>query len=119
MNLSLLDTRPFNKFVEMELERDDLYNSFTQLDEPKEISEAWVIFAESCSKNLSAINSLAGMAIERIYDVYKDIKQGKDNPLALHELLYGDFPNQIMALNKFELQLGVLNYVYSQVRNRG
>ncbi len=119
MNLSLLDTRPFNKFVEMELERDNLYNSFTQLDEPKEISEAWIIFAESCSKNLSAINSLADMAIERIYDVYQDIKQGKDNPLALHELLYGDFPNQIMALNKFELQLGVLTYVYSQVRNRG
>ncbi len=119
MNLSLLDTRPFNKFVEMELERDNLYKSFTKLDEPEEISEAWVIFAESCSKNLSAINSLADMAIERIYDVYQDIKQGKDNPLALHELLYGDFPNQIMALNKFELQLGVLTYVYSQVRNRG
>ncbi|MHA1419336.1 MAG: hypothetical protein ACTSVO_09955 [Candidatus Heimdallarchaeaceae archaeon] len=119
MNLSLLDTRPFNKFVEMELERDNLYDSFTQLDEPKEISEAWVIFAESCSKNLSAINSLADMAVERIYDVYQDIQQGKDNPLALHELLYGDFPNQIMALNKFELQLGVLTYVYSQVRNRG
>ncbi|MBY9001652.1 MAG: hypothetical protein KGD64_12110 [Candidatus Heimdallarchaeota archaeon] len=119
MHLSSLDTRPFNKFVEMELERDNLYNSFTALDEPKEISEAWVTFAESCSKNLSAISNLAGMAVERIYDVYQDMSKGNDNPLALHELLYGDFPNQIMALNKFELQLGVLTYVYSQVRNRG
>ena len=119
MHISLLDTRPFNKFVEMELERDDLYNSFTTLDEPKEISDAWVVFAESCSKNLSAINSLAELAIERIYDVHNDVSQGRDNPLPLHQLLYGEFPNQMMALNSFELQLGVLTYVYSQVRNRG
>ena len=72
MHLSLLDTRPFNKFVEMELERDTLYRSFTTLDEPKEISEAWISFAESCSRNLSAINSLADMAIQRIYDVVFD-----------------------------------------------
>ena len=119
MHLSLLDTRPFNQFVEMELERDTLYRSFTTLDEPKEISEAWVTFAESCSRNLSAINSLADMAIERIYDVVFDILDGKDNPLPLHQLLYGDFKNQIMALNQFELQLSILTYVYSQVRNRG
>jgi hypothetical protein len=119
MHLSLLDTRPFNKFVEMELERDNLYRSFTKLDEPKEISEAWISFAESCSKNLSVINSLADMSVERIFDVYLDLQKGKDNPLALHELLYGDFRNQLMALNKFELQLGILTYVYSQVRNRG
>ncbi len=119
MHLSLLDTRPFNKFVEMELERDTLYHSFTTLDEPKEISEAWVSFAESCSRNLSAINNLADMAIERIYDVLFDVVRGKDNPLPLHQLLYGDFRNQVMALNQFELQLSVLTYVYSQVRNRG
>jgi len=119
MHLSLLDTRPFNKFVEMELERDNLYRSFTKLDEPKEISEAWISFAESCSKNLSVINNLADMSVERIFDVFVDLQEGKENPLALHELLYGDFRNQIMALNKFELQLGILTYVYSQVRNRG
>ncbi|MCE7743332.1 MAG: hypothetical protein GOP50_12850 [Candidatus Heimdallarchaeota archaeon] len=119
MHLSLLDTRPFNKFVEMELERDTLYRSFTTLDEQKEISEAWVSFAESCSRNLSAINNLADMAIERVYDVLFDIGDGKENPLPLHELLYGDFRNQIMALNQFELQLSILTYVYSQVRNRG
>lgn len=119
MHLSLLDTRPFNKFVEMELERDNLYRSFTKLDEPKEISEAWISFAESCSKNLSVINSLADMSVERIFDVFKDMQEGKENPLALHELLYGDFRNQLMSLNKFELQLGILTYVYSQVRNRG
>ncbi len=119
MHLSLLDTRPFNKFVEMELERDTLYRSFTTLDEPKEISEAWISFAESCARNLSAINSLADMAVERVYDVINDVIQGKENPLPLHQLLYGDFRNQIMALNQFELQLSVLTYVYSQVRNRG
>ena len=63
MHLSLLDTRPFNKFVEMELERDNLYRSFTTLDEPKEISTAWINFAESCAQNLSAINSLADISI--------------------------------------------------------
>ncbi len=119
MHLSLLDTRPFNKFVEMELERDTLYHSFTTLDEPKEISKAWVSFAESCSRNLSAINSLADMAIERVYDVLFDVTDGKENPLPLHQLLYGDFKNQVMALNQFELQLSILTYVYSQVRNRG
>ena len=119
MHLSLLDTRPFNKFVEMELERDNLYKAFTELDEPKEISARWITFAESCSQNLSVINSLADMAVERIHEVFLDVSQGKDNPLALHELLYGDFRNQLMALNQFELQLGVLTYVYSQVRNRG
>ena len=119
MHLSLLKTRPFNKFVEMELERDNLYRSFRTLDEPKEISTSWVTFAESCSQNLSVINSLADMAIQRIFDVYIDVSQERDNPLALHELLYGDFRNQITALNQFELQLGVLTYVYSQVRNRG
>ena len=119
MHLSLLDTRPFNQFVEMELERDTLYHSFTTLDEPKEISEAWVSFAESCARNLSAINNLADMAIERIYDVIFDVLDGKENPLPLHQLLYGDFRNQIMALNQFELQLSILTYVYSQVRNRG
>ena len=119
MHLSLLKTRPFNKFVEMELERDNLYRSFRTLDEPKEISTSWISFAESCSQNLSVINSLADMAIQRIYDVFIDTSQGNDNPLVLHELLYGDFRNQIAALNQFELQLGVLTYVYSQVRNRG
>ena len=119
MHLSLLKTRPFNKFVEMELERDNLYRSFRSLDEPKEISSSWISFAESCSQNLSVINSLADMAIQRVYDVFLDVSQNKDNPLALHELLYGDFRNQIAALNQFELQLGVLTYVYSQVRNRG
>ena len=119
MHLSLLKTRPFNKFVEMELERDNLYRSFRTLDEPEEISTSWVTFAESCSQNLSVINSLADMAIQRIYDVYVDTSQEKDNPLVLHELLYGDFRNQLAALNQFELQLSVLTYVYSQVRNRG
>ncbi|MEE9409711.1 MAG: hypothetical protein V3V41_02160 [Candidatus Heimdallarchaeota archaeon] len=119
MHLSLLDTRPFNKFVEMELERDNLYKSFTTLDEPEEISTSWIIFAESCSQNLSVINSLADMAVERIHEVYMSILEDKDNPLALHELLYGDLRNQLMALNQFELQLGVLTYVYSQVRNTG
>jgi hypothetical protein len=119
MHLSLLKTRPFNKFVEMELERDNLYRSFRDLDEPKEISTSWVTFAESCSQNLSVINSLADMAIQRIFDVFIDVNKGRDNPLALHELLYGDFRNQISSLNQFELQLGVLTYVYSQVRNRG
>ncbi len=103
----------------MELERDNLYRSFRTLDEPKEISTSWISFAESCSKNLSVINSLADMAIQRIHDVYMDTSKGGDNPLALHELLYGDFRNQIASLNQFELQLGVLTYVYSQVRNRG
>ncbi|MCE7740469.1 MAG: hypothetical protein GPJ50_13930 [Candidatus Heimdallarchaeota archaeon] len=119
MHLSSLDTRPFNKFVEMELERDNLYRSFTTLDEPKEISTAWIIFAESCAQNLSSINSLADMAIERLYDVFLEVKETNKNPLPLHHLLYGDFSNQLMALNQFELQLGVLTYVYSQVRNRG
>ena len=119
MHLSLLDTRPFNKFVEMELERDNLYRSFTTLDEPKEISTAWINFAESCAQNLSAINSLADMAIERLFDASLEIKQTNSNPLPLHDLLYGNFSNQLMVLNQFELQLGVLTYVYSQVRNRG
>jgi tetratricopeptide (TPR) repeat protein len=119
MHLSLLKTRPFNKFVEMELERDNLYRSFTTLDQPEEISAAWITFAESCSQNLSVINNLADMSIQRLYDVFIDISQGKDNPLGLHQLLYGDFRNQLMALNSFELQLGILTYVYSQVRNRG
>ncbi len=119
MHLSLLDTRPFNKFVEMELERDNLYRSFTTLDEPKEISNAWINFAESCAQNLSTINNLADMAIERLFDAFLENKQTNNNPLPLHELLYGHFSNQLMVLNQFELQLGVLTYVYSQVRNRG
>jgi len=103
----------------MELERDNLYRSFTTLDEPKEISTAWINFAESCAQNLSAINSLADMAIERLFDASLEIKQTNSNPLPLHDLLYGNFSNQLMVLNQFELQLGVLTYVYSQVRNRG
>ncbi|MHA1224318.1 MAG: hypothetical protein ACTSP3_13910, partial [Candidatus Heimdallarchaeaceae archaeon] len=119
MHLSILDTRPFNKFVEMELERDNLYHSFTTLDEPKEISKAWVTFAESCSQKLSVMNNLADMAVERVFDVYQDVLVGKDNSLPLHSLLYGDLSKQLLALNQFELQLGVMTYVYSQVRNRG
>ncbi|MHA1874547.1 MAG: hypothetical protein ACTSVB_10560, partial [Candidatus Heimdallarchaeaceae archaeon] len=52
-------TRPFTKFVEIELERDELYKAFTELDEPEEISKKWIVFAEDCSKHLASINSLA------------------------------------------------------------
>ncbi|MHA1400902.1 MAG: hypothetical protein ACTSQE_11200, partial [Candidatus Heimdallarchaeaceae archaeon] len=119
---SLQETRPFTKFVEMEMERDELYRAFTELDEPEEISNRWIVFAESCSKNLSAINSLSSMAFARLADVHQSLSQindDKTNPLPLHTLLYGDIENQMLALSQFQLQLGVLIYVYSQVRNRG
>ncbi len=121
MHQSLIESRPFNQFVEMEMERDSLYFSFLDLDEPKEISESWITFAESCAKNLSSINSFASMAYERISDVNSTMKRTDDstNPLPLHSLLYGDMDKQMLALSQFQLQLGVLSYLYSQVRNRG
>ncbi|MCK4845613.1 MAG: hypothetical protein KAS95_08060, partial [Candidatus Heimdallarchaeota archaeon] len=114
-------TRPFNTFVEMELERDSLYQAFTKLDEPKEISKAWIDFAESCSRNLSAINGLTTMAFERISEVSKTLRENElaENPIPLYELLYGDLDKQLVALNEFQIRLSVLTYVYSQVRNRG
>ncbi|MHA1686001.1 MAG: hypothetical protein ACTSYD_06265 [Candidatus Heimdallarchaeaceae archaeon] len=119
MHLSKIDTRPFNFFVEMEMERDNLYDSFTHLDEPKEISAVWIQFAESCAKNLSVINTMASLAYERVHEVYNNIQQGGENVIPLHELLYGDFSKQILTLTDFQLRLAILTYVYSQVRNKG
>ncbi len=119
---SAQETRPFTKFVEMELERDYLYRSFTELDEPQEISNKWIVFAESCSRNLSAINNLASMAFSRLDEAYENIDREEDyenSPLPIHTLLYGPISNQMLSLSQFQLKLGVLIYVYSQVRNRG
>lgn len=117
MHLSLLETRIFNKFVEMEMERDELYIEFTKLDEPHEISSKWIEFAESCSKNLSSINNLASMAFDRLSNARA--AEDKDNPIPLHTLLHGPIANQMMSLTDFQLNLSILSYVYSQVRNNG
>jgi len=119
MHLVSLETRPFNKFVEIELERDALYDSFTELDEKEEISKYWVKFAGSCAQNLSIINNIASLAYRRVYTVYEDVKNGRENTLVLHQLLYGPFEYQLLTLTEFQLKLSVMTYVYSQVRNRG
>ncbi|MHA1864908.1 MAG: hypothetical protein ACTSWZ_00250 [Candidatus Heimdallarchaeaceae archaeon] len=112
-------TRPFTKFVEIELERDELYKAFTELDEPEEISKKWIVFAEDCSKHLASINSLASMAFERLSETYSVDEEEDESILPLHRLLYGSITNQMLSLTHFQLKLGVLIYIYSQVRNRG
>ncbi|UJG41871.1 MAG: hypothetical protein K9W45_05250 [Candidatus Heimdallarchaeum aukensis] len=112
-------TRPFTKFVEIELERDELYKAFTELDEPEEISKKWIVFAEDCSKHLASINSLASMAFERLSEAYSVDEDEDESVLPLHRLLYGSIANQMLSLTQFQLKLGVLIYIYSQVRNRG
>lgn len=119
MYLSKIDTRPLSFFIDMEQERDELYSSFTQLDEKKEIASFWLKFAESCAKNLSVINIMASLAYERIHEVYVDVSHGNDNVLPLYSLLYGDFGKQLLTLTNFQLRLAILTYVYSQVRNKG
>ena len=66
--LGELAESPFALFVTMEMERDNIYSEYSEIDEIHEISDEWMRFSVSCAKSLNLVAILSQLLHERYYD---------------------------------------------------
>ncbi len=108
--LKMLDERlVFHRFAQIPIKRDNLYADFIEIDEPDEISRAWVEFSGKIVDDLLLAIKLTKSYYERIVD---EIRRSPET--ATKEKL-----NQIKDLTGFWLDLSIMSYLYSTIERRG
>ena len=113
--VNLVRDSPFKQLVLMELERENIYQSFVLVDELLEISSRWLNFADFCSKTLYNVTSLANLLYHRYYDEYKrDKKEITDD--SNREI---DISTKIEDLQEFQMEAAILINLYADMVNKG
>ncbi|MCG3219380.1 MAG: hypothetical protein KAR35_10260, partial [Candidatus Heimdallarchaeota archaeon] len=113
--LGELEESPFTLFVTMEMERDDIYSEYSEIDEIHEISDEWMRFSVSCAKSLNLVAILSQLLHERYYDeLSKDqerIAQDGDR--------FTSITKRIQGIIQLEAESSLLMLTYANMRNTG
>jgi len=113
--LGELAESPFALFVTMEMERDNIYSEYSEIDEIHEISDEWMRFSVSCAKSLNLVAILSQLLHERYYDeLSKDqerIAQDGDR--------FNSITRRIQSIIQLEAESSLLMLTYANIRNTG
>lgn len=99
----------FSRFGSLTDKRDSLYFDFIEIDEKKEISDAWVKFSCNVVNDLLSVIDLTKSLYDRLVD---GIQRAQKKP-SMEEL------SRIKSLTEFWLDLTVMSYLYSTIEKRG
>ncbi|MHA2250088.1 MAG: hypothetical protein ACXAD7_06990 [Candidatus Kariarchaeaceae archaeon] len=100
----------FTRFGELAKVRETLYQDFIEVDEPDEISSAWVNFSASVVNDLLSVIKQTKSLFERLIDELRRSSPQQDGSKEFE---------RIQNLTDFWLDLAVMSYLYSTIQKRG
>ncbi|MCY3411940.1 MAG: hypothetical protein INQ03_09955 [Candidatus Heimdallarchaeota archaeon] len=99
----------FTRFGSLTDQRDKLYLDFIEIDEKKEISDAWVHFSGNVVNDLLEVVNLTKRFYDRLIDGIR-----RSNKAPSKEDL-----ERIKNITEFWLDLSIMSYLYSTIEKRG